>query len=189
LTIASSLSDNAIIDAVDALRAGGVIAYPTEYCFGLGCDPSNTDALKRLLKIKRRDHQQGVILIAANTRQVRMYVDLDTSPLASKIEASWPGPNTWILPALEQVSEWVRGQHSGVAMRVPAHRVCQEICTNFEGAIVSTSANRHGQPALQNASDVQAEMGVELDYILDAPVGGAERASVIRDGHSGRQLR
>lgn len=186
---ASPLFANAIIDAANALRAGGVIAYPTEYCFGLGCDPNNINALQRLLKIKRRQQKQGVILIAASIEQVSAYVDLEVSSLASEIKASWPGPNTWVLPALESVSEWVRGRHLGVAMRVPAHAACQQICINFGGAIVSTSANRHGQSALLNAGDVRADMGVELDYILDAPVGGAERASIIRDGLSGKQLR
>ena len=175
--------------AVDALRAGGVIAYPTEHCFGLGCDPSNISALKRLLTIKQRKREQGVILIAASIEQVCAQVDLDSSPIKPEIVASWPGPSTWILPAHESVSEWVRGKHSSVAMRIPAHTLCQQLCERFGGAIVSTSANRHGSPALLNAGDVRAEMGVELDYILDAPVGGAAQPSTIRDGQSGEQLR
>ena len=87
--------DQAISHAVSVMRAGGVIAYPTEYCFGLGCDPRNKQAIARLLKIKNRQAEQGLILIAANIEQVCEYVDLACSPLREQIERSWPGPNTW----------------------------------------------------------------------------------------------
>lgn len=189
MNYSSSQFGDAINQAIEFLRAGGVVAYPTEYCFGLGCDPNNVDAVKRLLSIKQRQREQGVILIAASSEQACDYVELDRSPIKSEILASWPGPNTWILPARDSVSEWVRGRHQGVAIRVPEHSICLQMCSQFESAIVSTSANRHGQPALLNASDVQAEMGVELDYVLDAPVGGALSASTIRDGLSGAQIR
>lgn len=181
--------DQAVANAVNALRAGGVIAYPTEFCFGLGCDPRNEKALERLLAIKQRQREQGVILIAANISQVEEWVDFKSSPLQSEIQASWPGPNTWLLPALDCVSPWVRGHHTTVAMRITAHSVSKRLCHEFGGAIVSTSANRHGQDALRSASAVNHEMGVELDFILDAPLGGADSASTIRDGQTGQLLR
>lgn len=178
-----------INDAVIALRAGGVIAYPTEYCFGLGCDPTNSAAIERLLAIKQRQAQQGVILIAADLQQVEQWGDLSAAPLRVKIEQSWPGPNTWLLPARESVSEWVRGSHPTIAMRIPDHPVCQNLCQAFGGAIVSTSANRHGQAALLDAASVSADMGDELDYIIQAPVGAATAASTIRSGITGELIR
>jgi len=175
--------------AVQALKSAGVIAYPTEYCFGLGCDPKNDQAIAKLLKIKQRQPEQGVILIAASVEQLIAYVDLQASDLMPDILASWPGPNTWLLPALEGVSTWVRGRHQTVAVRVTAHKTSQQLCHMFGGAIVSTSANRHGQPALLDAQSVRDEMGGELDYIVDHVVGGASSASTIRDGITGKQLR
>lgn len=180
--------------AVMALKRGGVIAYPTEHCFGLGCDPQNEAAIKRLLSIKQRQPQQGVILIAANLQQVSEYVQFPVSESINatqtdRIKASWPGPNTWVLPAHESVSTWIRGRHTGVAMRISAHEVCQSLCLEFGGAIVSTSANRHGQSAHLNAQDVIHDMQSELDYIIDAPVGGDSKPSTIRDGISGKLLR
>ena len=172
-----------------AVTGGGVIAYPTEYCFGLGCDPNDDPAIDRLLVIKQRSPDQGVILIASSIEQAAVFVDLDSSPLREEILASWPGPNTWILPALETVSTKVKGIHSGVAVRVTAHVHSQQLCSEFGGAIVSTSANRHGQPALLSAQAVEREMGTELDLILDQPLGGANKASNIRDGLTGHQLR
>lgn len=178
-----------IANAVSTLRSGGVIAYPTEYCFGLGCDPRNERAIKRLLAIKERNRDQGVILVAANIQQVADYALLDNVPLLQQVKNSWPGPNTWILPTKPDVSNWVKGLHTSIAMRVSAHPVCQQLCQQFEHAIVSTSANRHGQDALLNVKDVRGEFADELDYIVDLEVGGAGRASTIRDAINGTLLR
>lgn len=175
--------------AVEILRAGGVIAYPTEYCFGLGCDPRNQHSVERLLEVKQRAATQGVILIAANLTQVEDYAELDGLRKLERIQASWPGPNTWLLPAKPHVPTWVRGKHTTIAMRIPGHALSQALCRDFGHAIVSTSANRHGQPALLTTESVVAELGEELDFVLDAPVGGAASASTIRDAISGEILR
>ena len=178
-----------IENAVTALRAGGVVAYPTEFCYGLGCDPQNDNALERLINIKQRQAEQGVILIAAELDQVYQYAELDSLPLVQQIKESWPGPNTWLLPVRESVSNMVSGRHSTVAMRVTAHPASRLLCQEFGGAIVSTSANRHAQNELLTAREVEAEMGVELDYIVNAPLGGASKPSAIQHGISGEQLR
>ena len=178
-----------ISNAVDALRKGGVIAYPTEHCFGLGCDPRNHGAIERLLNIKQRKKDQGVILIAETLKQVSDYADLDSVPLIDQVKSSWPGPNTWLLPVNNNVSNWVRGKHETIAMRISSHLVCQQLCNEFAHALVSTSANRHGEDALLNASDVYAEFNDELDYIVDLPVGGASKPSLIRNSLTGEQLR
>lgn len=183
------MHQNKIQSAVSALRAGGVIAYPTEYCFGLGCDPRDTAAIQRLLAIKGRQKEQGVILIAADLDQIPEYAKLDNVTFIEQVKASWPGPVTWLLPAHESVSNWVRGDHGSIAFRIPAHSISHQLCARFEHPIVSTSANRHGKSALLSADAVAADMGVELDYILDAPVGGAPTASIIRDAITGQRLR
>ncbi len=171
------------------LLQGGVIAYPTEYCFGLGCDPSNQNAVQRILDIKRRSVDQGLIMIAANLVQVNAYADVQASPLSEEILASWPGPFTWTLPTLENVPNWVKGKHDSIAMRVTAHKLSSQLCHKYGGAIISTSANRHAQPALLSAATVAHVMGEEVDYIIDASVGGAKQASQIKDGISGAILR
>jgi len=181
--------DVQIRDAATALRDGGVIAYPTEYCFGLGCDPANTEAIARLLKIKQRKKEQGVILVAASIAQISEYASLEGLLHGDDVINSWPGPNTWLLPANDSVSGWVRGKHSSIAMRISAHEVCQSLCLEFGHAIVSTSANRHGYDALLTADAVLKEFNDELDFVIDAPVGGETSASTIRDATTGRQLR
>jgi L-threonylcarbamoyladenylate synthase len=181
--------DASIKHAVAALSSGGVIAYPTEYCFGFGCDPRNIEALARLLDIKQRKPEQGVILIAASLEQVSCYAELEGFACLRQIIESWPGPNTWVMPAKTSVSSWLRGKHPSIAMRIPDHPVCLSLCGEFDHPIVSTSANRHGQDALLSAADVRREFADQLDYIVDAPVGDAARASTIRDAASGNILR
>lgn len=178
-----------ISSAAATLNQGGVIAYPTEYCFGLGCDPRNTAALARLLKIKDRKMEQGVILVASTITQISEYADLSGLQRLAQIVSSWPGPNTWVLPAKASVPTSVRGTHVSVAMRISAHPVCLSLCSEFGHPIVSTSANRHGQAALITADDVINEFGNELDLVFDAPVGNAVCASTIRDAITGEQLR
>lgn len=183
-----------ISQAVSVLSAGGVIAYPTEYCFGLGCDPKNGRAVERILDIKQRHKKQGVILIAANLDQVEQYAELDSVPDLEAIRQSWPGPNTWVLPVKESVSTLIKGHHSSIAMRIPGYDVCRHLCQEFGHAIVSTSANRHGQEALLNYSSIVAEFDDELDYVVDLPIqitaqAGDNKASTIRDAISGKILR
>jgi len=175
--------------AVSVLRAGGVIAYPTEYCFGLGCDPRQADAIKKLLAIKHRQPDQGLILIAANEEQICLYGELKSLAKYSEIRASWPGPNTWLIPAHAHVSEWVRGKFLSVAMRIPDHQFCLTMCEQFSHPIVSTSANRHGQPAHLCAEAVLEDMGADIDLVVTAQVGGATNASTIRNAITGEVLR
>ena len=173
------------------LRRGGVIAYPTEGIWGLGCDPRNEPAVMRLLALKQREVDKGLILIAADEAQLAPFVDiaaLDPAQQAT-VRASWPGPNTWIVPASPQAPAWITGAHSGIAVRVSAHPTVIALCTAFEGALVSTSANRAGQPAAvsREALDPVVVAGVEVVSIGDT--GGTSRPSVIRDARSGAVLR
>lgn len=183
--------DAAVADAVAALRRGGVIAYPTEAVYGLGCDPSNEQALQRLFALKQRPLTQGVLLIGADFAQVEKYIDLAGLPAdaLARARATWPGPHTWIFPRAATVPAWLAGAHSGIALRVTAHAQAAQLCRAFGDAIVSTSANRHGDPPARKAADVRAAFGEELAYILDGPTGNLERPTPIRDAISGEVLR
>ncbi len=176
---------------IEALRAGGVVAYPTEAVFGLGCDPRNRVAFDRLFALKQRPPTQGVLLIGADFEQVAPYIDLARTPAGAlaRVQATWPGPHTWIFPRAADVPEWIAGGHAGIALRVTAHGPAAELCRAFGGAIVSTSANRHGEPPARSAADVRAAFGDALDAILDALTGGLERPTPIRDAISGDSLR
>lgn len=177
--------------AVGALRRGGVIAYPTEAVFGFGCDPHDGAAFARLFTLKQRPPIQGVLLIAADFEQVQPYIDMVSTPAEAlaRAQASWPGPHTWIFPRAANVPEWVAGGHAGIALRVTAHPTAAALCRAFGGALVSTSANRHGEPPARTATDVLGAFGETVDAIVDAPTGGLDRPTPIRDAISGEVLR
>ena len=183
--------DPALAQAVAALRAGGVIAYPTEAVYGLGCDPQAATAIARLFALKQRPAGQGVLLIAAEFAQVERYIDLAAVPAVAmaRARATWPGPHTWIFPRDATTPAWLTGAHTGIAVRVTAHPLAAELCRAFGGALVSTSANRHGQLPARTAQAVRADFGAELAYILDGPTGALERPTPIRDAISGDLLR
>lgn len=180
------------VDAAAALlRAGGVLAYPTEAVFGLGCDPHDQRAFARLFELKQRPSSQGVLLIAANFAQVEPYIDLSAVPasIMQQVQQSWPGPHTWVFPRATNVPTWICGSHSGVALRVTAHAPAAALCQAFGGALVSTSANRHDEPPARAATTVAAYFGDALDGLLDAPLGAQTSPTTIRDALSGALVR
>jgi L-threonylcarbamoyladenylate synthase len=183
------VSHASLCDAANAMRAGGVIAYPTESCFGLGCDPSNNSAIRRLLRLKKRKRAKGLILIASNLEQLEPWVDISASQQYEDIISSWPGPYTWIIPAAIPLDRWLVGGHSGIAVRVTAHPVAAQLCALFGGPIVSTSANIQGRPALKSAQQVGKCFGSRLQSLVHGKIGSLIDATEIRDGMSGELLR
>lgn len=177
--------------AATLLHGGGVLAYPTEAVFGLGCDPHDRVAFEQLFALKQRPSTQGVLLIAATFEQIEHYIDLATVPpeVMRQVRSSWPGPHTWIFPRSAAVPAWIAGTHAGIALRVTAHEPAAALCQAFGGALVSTSANPHGQPPARSAPAVADYFGDTLDGVLDAPVGGQASPSVIRDALSSAILR
>ena len=175
--------------AAHCLTQGGVIAYPTEYCFGLGCDPANETAVRRILAMKERPWEQGLIVIADQTDRLRKLIDQKQPELLAKAAASWPGPYTWLLPASAGAAPWLKGNHTSIAVRVTAFPLVRQLCRDSGMALVSTSANRSSRPPLRTSKAVLAEFGAELDLILDKRVGTATQPSTIRDAATGRCLR
>ncbi len=177
--------------AVDRLRAGGVIAYPTEGVWGVGCDPFDEAAVHRLLAIKARPVEKGMILIAGDEAQLDEVVDWARLPAdrAVAVRATWPGPHTWIVPALPQVPRWITGSHDSVAVRVSAHPAVVALCAAFGGPLVSTSANFAGEPAVRAREALDPQLLARLDGVLAGETGGLDRPTPIRDARTGASLR
>lgn len=175
--------------AASIVNQGGIVAYPTESCFGLGCDPRDNAAIRRLLHIKRRSYKQGLIIIGAGYEQIKMYIADTESEIPTEVFDSWPGPYTWLLPTRAGVSKWLRGEHSTIAVRVTTHNTAAGLCRYAGKAIVSTSANRHERVPTRYAESIEKEFAELVDYILPGKCGDATKPSEIRDAASGEVIR
>lgn len=171
-----------------ALQEDGVIAYPTEAVFGVGCDPSSETAIIRLLMMKRRPLEKGLILIAADFNQLQDFIQPLSADILAKVTQSWPGPNTWLLPVRSSVSPLLTGGRDTLAVRVTAHPLAAELCRRFGGPLVSSSANITGLRPAKNVHQVHWQLP-ELDYVLPGALGGATKPSTIRDAVTGEVLR
>lgn len=171
------------------LGAGGVIAYPTEAVYGLGCDPQRHDAVTRLLDLKGRSVRKGLILISAELACLSAYMAPIDEQIAARMTASWPGPVTWVLPAAAGVPAWLTGDRGTIALRMTAHPIAGALCRAFGGALVSTSANRAGSPPARTALRARLLFGPRLDAVVPGKVGALDRPSRIIDARSGAVLR
>lgn len=177
--------------ALKALQQGEVIAYPTEGVFGVGCDPDNSEAIQKLLAIKQRPKEKGLILIAASYEQLQPYIDESqlTEQQLSMVHQSWPGPVTWIMPCSTRVSDWVSGQFDSIAVRVTDHPLVQKMCNAFGKPLTSTSANLTGEPSCMTIEEVEQQLGDRLVAILEGKTGGRDKPSEIRDVKTLKVLR
>lgn len=175
--------------AARILRDGGLVAYPTEGVYGIGCDPWRAEAVERLLLLKRRHVDKGMILIADSVNRLEGVVRMDEA-LARRTASTWPGPVTWILPAGDRAPEWISGGRSTLAVRVTAHPLAALLCCAFGGPLVSTSANLGGRRPARTPLEVRLRVPRGgLDYILHGATGGRKRPTEIRDGMTGTVLR
>lgn len=172
--------------AARIVRDGGIVAYPTEGVFGLGCLPGDEDAVLRILGIKKRDPSPGLVLIAADSRQLEPFIRI---PVGGVPVSDVEHPVTWIVAAAEAVPDWIRGRHRGVAVRVTAHPVAKALCEAAGSALVSTSANVSGRTPARNEHVLRRQFGHLVDCIVPGRCGPARGPSEIRDLASGKILR
>ena len=131
------------LNAIDYLRKGKIIGYPTEGVYGLGCDPWNEDSVSRINRIKKRGAGKVYLLVASNINQLTELVDTDN--IAKEVLESWPGHTTWLIPAKKNTPKWLVDKDSGlIAIRVSKHPTIVELCNHFKNPIISTSANISG---------------------------------------------
>jgi L-threonylcarbamoyladenylate synthase len=186
-----SANDLNVPSSVALLIRGGVLAYPTEGVWGLGCIPFDGEAVHRLLAIKRRPVEKGLILVAADAAQLDAVVDWSALPDARReaVLATWPGPHTWVVPAGAAVPTWISGGRDAIAVRVSAHPVVAGLCRRLGGPLVSTSANLTGEPpAFRREALSLALLGL-VDGICDGETGGLAAPTPIRVALTGDVLR
>jgi L-threonylcarbamoyladenylate synthase len=170
------------------LRRGGLIAYPTESCYGLGCDPDNRIAVQRLLKLKQRPQHKGLILIAASYRQVARYLQPITPAQQQKLKTAGAQAITYLMPALHSAPRWLRGSHETLAIRLTAHKQAAQLCRGVNSALVSTSANRSGQSPARTYAQCQRLFGCKV-WVLPGRVGKCKTPSTISMWADGKIIR
>lgn len=173
-----SLNNDSLTIFANTVKAGGVVCYPTEGVWGLGCHPQSETAFARLLDIKKRPADKGVILVAANYRQLHPYVQLD-EPLRQRLQTVWAGFVTCLLPPSPQCPAYLYGEHDTVAVRLTAYPLLQSLCLYADTALVSTSANITGQAPVTSANDASKLFGKQVDYYVDAATGAEAKPSRI----------
>ncbi len=179
-----------IQQAAEALHTGAVIAYPTEAVYGLGCDPMNEAAVARIWQLKQRPAAMGLILLASDWQQLVPYVAELSEAQHQQLLSTWPGPHTWILPAADTTPAWLTGGRDSIAVRISDHAPSRALCDAFAGAVVSTSANLHGQPPLREAIEAQETFQAEgFAGVMQGELGGLEKPTSIRDLRTGEWVR
>jgi L-threonylcarbamoyladenylate synthase len=175
--------------AVDCLRDGKLIAYPTEAVFGLGCDPANEKAVRQLLSLKNRPVAQGLILIADCYERFEPFIASVTPELRDLAMSHWPGPVTWLFPRAKNIPDWLDGNLEIIDLRITEHPVCRELCAEFGGAIVSTSANPGAAEPARSAARVEEYFGSYVCGTVAGALGDNELPSEIRDLVTGAIIR
>ncbi|MGA9665632.1 MAG: Sua5/YciO/YrdC/YwlC family protein [Gallionella sp.] len=170
------------------LRRGGLIAYPTESCYGLGCDPDNRIAVQRLLRLKQRPQHKGLILIAASYRQVARYLHPLTPAQQQQLAAAGARAITYLMPALHSAPRWLRGGHDTLAVRLTAHKQARQLCRGVNSALVSTSANRSGQRPARTYAQCLRLFGHKV-WVLPGRVGARKHPSTISRWADGKIIR
>jgi L-threonylcarbamoyladenylate synthase len=185
---------SAIADAAQLLKQGQVLAYPTEAVWGLGCDPFNEQAFQEILELKHRPVEKGVILLAGHVQQVEHLLQDLSADIRQQVIASWSNrqpterATTWLLPANQYIPTWIKGQHPLVAVRVTTHPLCVELCQQFGGFIVSTSANPAGLTPAHSLNEAQTYFGNSLNY-LEGDLGLSSEPSRILNALTGEVVR
>lgn len=170
------------------LRGGGVIAYPNESVYGLGCLPDNEQAVERVLRLKGRDRSLGLILIAGEWEQFDAWVaGLSTAPDFVELQES--EGITWVVPASSSTPEWITGGRDTVAVRRSVHPLAAALSRALDSPLVSTSCNPHGMPPARTEVEARDYFTGEVDWVLPGECGPFEGPTEIRDAATGAVLR
>ena len=174
--------------AVNIIKTQGVIAYPTEGVWGLGCDPFSQRAVDKLLNIKKRSVDQGLLLVATHIGQFDPFLEGLERKYYEELDRAWPGPTSYLVPDNGFAPRWVVGAHQTLGLRISDHPVIKALCS-LTGPLVSTSANITGSPPMKSAEEIKELFSEEIDYVLFGELGKLGRPTKIKNIVTGEILR
>ena len=161
------------------IRRGGIIAYPTESCFGLGCDPKNKKAINKIIKLKKRSLNKNFILIGSSLKHFDYFTNSFNDVTKENLFSKWPGPHTWIIKANNRCPNWLKS-NSKIALRIPSFSNCQALINSIDMAITSSSLNLSGKIPLKNYRDVCRFLPNQVK-LIKGRIGKNRNPSVIQD--------
>lgn len=175
---------------VDQLLKEKVVAYPTEAVFGLGCNPNSQSAVEKLLILKQRPVEKGLILVAPTLAYLQPFIDEThfESIHWQRLQADYQKPVTWIVPAKAETASFLTGQFNSIAIRISSHPAIQYLCEQTGFALTSTSANLTGLPPCKTEQEVKLQFGEDFP-VLNMPIGNAKNPSEIRNLFTNQILR
>jgi L-threonylcarbamoyladenylate synthase len=177
----ATVNEPALVEAVRAIRRGGVIAMPTDTLYGLGVDPFRADAVARVFHVKGRSAERALPLLAADAAQVIEHIGA-LPPLAARLASCfWPGPLTLLVAAPAALAAGVSGDTGKVGIRVPAHRVARTLCRACGVPVTATSANVSGEGPSADPDEVARALGSRIDVLVDAGITPGGPPSTIVD--------
>jgi L-threonylcarbamoyladenylate synthase len=165
----------------DVIRAGGVIAYPTDTFYGLGADPRDPEAVRKIFAIKGREAGQPILLLLHDRSEVAAWASAVTPSAERLMERFWPGPLTLVFPAAPRVLPELTGGSGTIGLRVPGNELTRELLRNLGTALTGTSANRSGGRDPRTAEEVMREVGDRIDLVLDGGATTGDRPSSVVD--------
>src|SRR5210317_1732387 len=157
---------NEIQNALNILKQGGVILYPTDTVWGIGCDASNAEAVKKIFKIKQREDSKALICLVADDRMLKKYVKKIPEAAYSIFDVP-EQPITIIYDDPQNLAKNLIGENKTIGLRIPNDEFCFQLLRRFNGAIVSTSANISGQPSPKSFKEISEEILKGVDYIVN----------------------
>ena len=165
-----------------------VFAHPTEGVWGLGCNPFSSKAVENLFELKKRPKNKAVIVLAGNKNHLQPFIENLTQSEKTDLYEKWPGPHTWLIPALDSIPKWLKGDTGMVALRLSSHPDVINITNELNSPICSTSANLSGKETARNKAEIRKIFGPDL-YIADGELGKLNKPSSVQELITGKWIR
>jgi L-threonylcarbamoyladenylate synthase len=155
-----------VVRALKIVQQGGIILYPTDTIWGIGCDATNSQAVQKIYKLKKRDESKSMIILLDTENKLESYIS-DVNPLAYDLIEYAEVPLTLVMPGAKNISPLLISSDSSVGIRVSKHPFCQQLIQRLRRPLVSTSANLSGRPSPQYFSQIEPEIINGVDYVVD----------------------
>ena len=165
-----------------------IFAYPTEGVWGIGCNPFSEKAVKKLINLKKRPKNKGIIVLAGSLQQLLPFTQHLSEKLKKRMNSKWPGPHTWLVPSSPDIPKWLIGPTGLVALRLSDHKTVIELTESFNMPICSSSANISGQEPAKNLDEIRTFFGNKV-LIIEGELGGLKKPTPVQNLESKEWLR